>query len=254
MMRRALVVSLHDVSPLTLTACRRIFAELEALGAAPLSLLVIPDHHGRGRVSSDAELCAWLREQAGRGHEIVTHGFFHLRPGKRQESLMQRLTTRVYTAGEGEFFDLAHEEASRRYAEAQAELREAGLDPRGFIAPAWLLSGAAQAALRDAGCEYTTRLRQVSDLQTGREYLSQSLCWSVRAAWRRAMSLAWNAWLFRRLKTAPLLRVAVHPVDIEHPAIWRQIQAILRAALCERVPATYFSWLESERSKPAASA
>jgi predicted deacetylase len=251
MMPRALVVSLHDISPLTQAACRRIMVDLESIGAAPLSLLVIPDHHQRGRISSDAGLCAWLRDLAAQGHEIVTHGYFHRRPTKRHESLMQRLTTRVYTAGEGEFFDLPRDEAARRYIKGRAELREAGLEPRGFIAPAWLVSADAKNALHDEGCEYTTSLRHVTDLRTGRTFATQSMCWSVRTAWRRAASLAWNAWLFRRLKSAPLQRIAVHPVDIGHPAIWRQIQALIRAALRDRTAATYLSWIQSQRSRPA---
>jgi predicted deacetylase len=64
---RALIVSLHDVSPLTYAACMRIMPEFEALGVSRMSLLVIPDHHHRGHFAADSEFCDWLRAQAAGG-------------------------------------------------------------------------------------------------------------------------------------------------------------------------------------------
>jgi predicted deacetylase len=249
---KSLVVSLHDVSPLTFERCARIVAELEKIGVSKLSFLVIPNHHERGHVKDDAALCDWLRARAAEGHEIVTHGYFHRRTRRAQETLMQRMTTQVYTADEGEFFDLDREAASQLVRRGNAELRELGLAPAGFIAPAWLLSSEAEIALVDLGCEYTTRLRTVHDLRTARTEGSQSLCWSVRAAWRRTVSLLWNATLYRRLEHAPLLRVSVHPVDIEHPRIWAQIRRLIADALRTREPMTYIEWITAQRNAATA--
>ena len=123
------------------------------------------------------------------------------------------------------------------------ELSELGLAPRGFIAPAWLLGAEAEEALRDLGYAYTTRLRTVHDLQSGAVQMSQSLCWSVRAAWRRQISLVWNAGLYHRLLDIPLLRIAVHPPDCDHPKIWRQIRGVVTAALRTRMARTYLEAL-----------
>jgi hypothetical protein len=241
-------VSLHDVSPQTFAACREIVAQLEALGVAAISLLVIPDHHGRGRVQQDAALCSWLRELSERGHEVVTHGYLHRRARRTGEKALAKLTTRIYTADEGEFYDLDFASARELVARGNAELRELGLNPRGFIAPAWLLSSEAESALGDLGVEYTTRLGTVTDLQRGKIWKSQSLVWSVRAAWRRATSLLWNAWLFARLRERPLLRISVHPVDLAHPRIWRQIRALVCEALQTRDAVTYLQWIQERRA------
>ncbi|MEQ1860883.1 MAG: polysaccharide deacetylase family protein [Chthoniobacteraceae bacterium] len=253
MLNSLLVVSLHDVSPLTRERCEDIVAEMALLGVPRLSLLVIPNHHERGHVREDSALCEWLRAREGEGYEVVTHGYFHRRARRGDESLVQRLMTRAYTADEGEFYDLDRRRAAELVTRGNADLRELGLDPRGFIAPAWLLSAEAEDALRELGCEYTTRLRGVADLRSGVWHESQSLCWSVRAAWRRACSLAWNAWLYRRLDDSPLLRVAVHPVDIEHPRIWRQIRALIVEALRTREPMTYLDWIMRQREDSRAS-
>ena len=243
MSARALVVSVHDVSPRTRPACERILAEVSALGVESCSLLVIPDHHHRGHFFDDAAFCTWLRERARRGHEVVIHGYFHQRARRDGESAIQKMTTRVYTADEGEFYDIDRATARELVTQARDEFQKIGLDPRGFIAPAWLLGAEAEAVLREVKIEYTTRLGSVLDLRTNTTHRSQSLVWSVRSAWRRVTSRVWNAFLFQRLANRPLMRISIHPVDIEHAAIWRQIRALIARALADRKALTYHAWL-----------
>jgi len=245
---RALVVSLHDVSPRTRENCERALTALERMGVRQCSLLVIPDHHRRGHFLADPAFCAWLKARADHGHEIVMHGYYHQRDRRAGESTMQKLTTQFYTADEGEFYDLDRPAATALVQTARADFQKLGLDPSGFIAPAWLLSHEAEAALRDCGCEYTTRLGSVLDLRHARLHPSQSLVWSVRSAWRRSVSLVWNAFLFRRLATNPLLRISIHPVDGAYRAIWTQISTLIAWALHDRISLTYQNWLSSTRA------
>lgn len=216
--------------------------ELGQHGVTAVSLLVIPDHHRRGHVREDPAFCAWLQRQVAAGHEAVLHGYYHQRETRAGETWRDRLVTRAYTAGEGEFYDLPYDRAKALVARGRDDLQAVGLKPTGFIAPAWLLSDPAEQALRDLGFAYTTRLGGVWKLQNGEIERSQSLCWSVRAAWRRLSSLAWNAWLFRRLRDRPLLRLAIHPVDFAHPRIWRQITRMITAAEHHRRVMTYEQW------------
>ncbi len=246
---KALVISIHDVSPLTREATARILERLAEMGATPCSLLVVPDHHGRGHFLDDPDFCAWLKERVDSGDEPVIHGYFHRRDRKPQESARVRLATRFYTADEGEFFDISGADALRLVSQARDDFRKLRLDPGGFIAPAWLLSEGGELALRKLGFDYTTRLGTVTDLPSGRTCASQSLVWSVRSTWRRGLSRLWNKSLFRRLKTAPLLRIGIHPVDIEHRAVWRQIEELTQRALADRTPLTYQQWIETSRPR-----
>ena len=240
MRARSLVVSVHDVSPLTRGPVTAILADLDRAGIHRVSLLVVPDHHRRGHIAADPNFTAWLRDQIAAGHEPVLHGYLHQRERREAESLRTRFFTRHYTADEGEFFDLAYDAARALLIRGREELAEAaGIMPTGFIAPAWLLSDAAEDAARDLGFAYTTRLASVSDLPGRRLHISQSLCWSVRARWRRAASLAWNQNLFRRLKDNALLRVSIHPPDIAFPEIWRQILKLSSGALASRETLSY---------------
>lgn len=199
---------------------------------------------------ADREFVRWLRDLEADGHEIVIHGYYHQRPAVEGEVLRTKLITRSYTAGEGEFYDLAYEEALARIAHARDEFTASGLNPRGFIAPAWLLSREGERAAADAEMEYTTRLTSVHDLRTRRTFSSRSLVYSARNPWRRAASLAWNGALARVLsRNTPLLRIGLHPADFEHEQIWQQITGILDRVSETRSPTTYRDWIVERRSE-----
>ena len=245
-MTRHLVVSIHDVSPLTRVDTAAILEDLRTLGISKTSLLVIPDHHRRGHFLDDPNFCTWLQSLAGAGHEIVMHGYFHQRARRDDETAMAKIVTRFYTADEGEFFDITQNGARDLVEKERAEFAQLDLHPTGFIAPAWLLSAGAERALRELRCEYTTRLKTLSDFVSNRVHHSQSLCWSVRSAWRRAASLGWNAFLFQKLRANPLLRVSIHPPDIHHASVWRQVRSLLAQALAARTATTYHKWVARE--------
>jgi len=238
-MNPSLVVSIHDVSPQTWPAVERILAELATVGVTRTSLLVVPDHHHRGHFLAYPDFCEWLRQREAEGHEMVIHGYYHLREKKRGEGVADKVTTQFYTAGEGEFYDLGTYEAESLVSRALADFRRAGLNPCGFVAPSWLLSDAAFAVLKAAGLRHTTRLRVFYDLANDREIASQSLVYSTRAAWRRMMSRAWNATLFRMLRKKPLMRLGIHPPEIDYSAVWQQIMKLAGVAAREREVTTY---------------
>ena len=246
-MQRALVVSIHDVAPVTRSRVEQMIAHLAHHGVDRCSLLIVPDYHHHGRSLGKTAFANWLRELSALGHELVIHGFYHQRERRADESTHQKLVTRIYTAGEGEFYDLPYGQALRLMHEARNEFAAHGFHPTGFIAPAWLLGSEAQRAAIDAGFGYTTSLRGVLDFATGGEFISQSLVYSVRSDWRCATSLFWNRMLFSRLTKNPLLRISLHPPDIEHRGVWRQIGALVTRALRDRQATTYERWL-AERS------
>jgi predicted deacetylase len=223
---KSLVVSVHDVSPLTQTLCEEILVQLRRLGIEQTSLLVIPNHHRRAPVSEDYAFQGWLAQKVESGHEPVLHGYFHQRQKQAADSFRAKLTTEIYTAGEGEFFDLSAAEASSRAERGLEDLAFLQRRIAGFIAPAWLLGAEAESAIRQLGFLYTTRLGKVLTFGRSADVLSQSLVWSTRARWRAAMSLAWNRCLAFRLSGASLLRIGIHPSDLQHPLVWEQVRRV----------------------------
>lgn len=241
---QSLAVSIHDVSPLTRAAVERMLADLAETGISVTSLLVVPDHHHRGRIDHDQGFASWLESVEAAGHEIVLHGFYHVRDACPGSGWRQRLITEHYTAGEGEFYDLDYDEARRRMRSGREMLERAGCELRGFIAPAWLLGKEAERAAKDEGFAYTTRLGGVLDLRDGAWTASQSLVYSVRSAWRRVVSLAWNSWLARHLRPSPLVRLGLHPPDWEHAKIRAHALRLAQKASAGRRVIRYCDWIE----------
>jgi predicted deacetylase len=245
--RNSLVVSIHDIAPSNRLVVEQIIHALAPNGIRACSLLVVPDYHHEGRASEDRQFVSWLCDLDQAGHEIVIHGYFHQRERRAHETIRTQFLTQCYTQNEGEFYDLDYNEALRRIMAARDEFRAIGLKPRGFVAPAWLLGADAERAAHDADLEYTTRLRTVHDLRSGEDFPAQSIVYSVRNQWRRAVSRGWNATLFRVLKGRPLLRVSIHPPDFSHPAIWRQVVDLIKNAVPDRTVTTYQDWVAEQR-------
>jgi uncharacterized protein len=245
--QNSLVVSLHDLAPSNREVADKILSALGRLGVRFCSLLVVPDYHRQEPIMSDRSFVSWLRDLESAGHEIVIHGYFHDRPRRSREGLREKFITQFYTRDEGEFFDLNYDEAFRRIVSACDTFRKAGLTPRGFIAPAWLLSADGERAARDAELEYTTRLRSVLDLRSGDTFTAQSLVYSVQNDWRRAISLLWNSGLFQMARNGTLMRLSIHPPDYSFPAIWSQIERFINEMIPLRLPTTYRDWIAEQR-------
>ena len=88
---RALVVSVHDVSPVTREAVAGILSALAEAGIGRVSLLVVPDHHHRGNITADAGFGTWLRQLVAAGHEAVLHGYYHQRERRAGENPLHAL-------------------------------------------------------------------------------------------------------------------------------------------------------------------
>ena len=84
------------------------------------------------------------------------------------------------------------------------------------------------------GFVYTTRIGSIRILKPSKEVKSRSLVWSTRAAWRVLASLGWNKALAIAKNGAPILRVSIHPADVQHKLIWWQIRKIITTARRER--------------------
>jgi uncharacterized protein len=247
---KKLVVSIHDVSPLTQTVTKSILTELNELGIGQTSLLVIPNHHHRAPVRHDSGFKEWLISAVEKGHEPVLHGYYHLRRGRPDDSWRSKIVTEFYTASEGEFFDLTEREARERLKNGLADLAFLSREISGFIAPAWLLGNEAEKAVRALGFKYTTRVATVNAFD--KVIQSRSLVWSTRARWRVVSSLSWNGALAKLVRKADLVRVGIHPPDYSTPEIWRQIRKLLTEFKTDRTSVSYENFItQSTQTNPS---
>jgi predicted deacetylase len=244
---KTLIVSLHDAHPGSRAAIADQLAFLATYGIRTTSILVVPDFHHVGPASKDAAFCEAVSAWQSQGHELVLHGYFHDRLNSPRETLATLFWTRLYTSREAEFLDLPADEARVRLRRGREMFAAQGWNVRGFIAPAWLMSSATLGLLEELGFTYTNRLRDIIPFERGvrREIIrSQSLCYSTRASWRRFASAIWNKKLFGKLRETNLIRLSLHPRDLEFPLLRRQIDQILRSALKRGFqPSTYAEYV-----------
>ncbi|HVU49384.1 MAG TPA: DUF2334 domain-containing protein [Polyangia bacterium] len=242
--RPALLVSLHDVSPLTLADSERALDLLAASGltAPSLTVLAIPRHEGRAPLDEDAATVRFLRGLADAGATLVMHGLTHRMPG-RAWTPAGFLRGHVFARGQGELLRATAAEAARALDEGADILRRAGLDvaTRAFVPPAWLLSPAARDVVERAGFVFYETFAGI--VHAGRLRAPRVIGWgSLNAV--ETYATAVYAGLQARLPARDT-RLAVHPADLRRAS---QPRAIARALgrLRERTrPQSYDSYLAS---------
>jgi len=241
---RAICIALHDVAPATWPLCERLLAMLAAVGDPPVTLLLVPDYHRHGRLDRDRAFCSAIERRLARGDEIALHGYFHLdeQPVRMPLDWARR---RIYTAGEGEFAPLDADEARQRLERGLRLFEGLGWPVYGFVPPAWLMGPGTRTALAAAGLRYTTSLGRIYRLPSWQALPAPALTYSVRSGWRRRLSQAINTWRLRAAHGQGLLRIALHPVDAEHPQVLDQWQRLIARALGERRAMTKHRWLET---------
>jgi len=239
---KSLIVSLHDAHPGSQAQIAEQVAFLATYGINCSSILVVPDFHHEGLTAQNTSFCETASAWQSAGHELVLHGYFHDRLESPPESLSTLFWTRLYTNREAEFLDLPSATARQRLENGRALFESQGWRGRGFVAPAWLMADGLPNLLAEMNFTYTTRVGEIIPLLPGTHKIksSRSLCYNTRAAWRRFASGIWNKNLYGRLRDTDLIRLSLHPRDLEFPLMRRQIDQIIRASLKRGfTPTTY---------------
>lgn len=238
---RALCVSVHDVSPHTWGACRRLLRGIEEVQRIPVTLLVVPHFH-RIPFADIGAYRGWLDRRLEEGDELALHGYVHLDEGPKPVTLRERFARHVYTLREGEFSAIDAREAKQRLEMGLEWFEERGWTAEGFVAPAWMMSEGTWRALENFPFRYTTTMRRFYLLPRKQELLSPSLVYSARNGWGRWLSRVWNTALAGALSASPLVRLSLHPGDAKHPRMIAHYQRLIERMLETREPMTKASF------------
>jgi len=233
----SLLVSIHDVTPALAEGVARLWALCAERGVRP-ALLVVPDWHGEWPLEAHPAFVAWLRARAGEGAEIVLHGERHDEVGLPRR-FADELRAWGRTAREGEFLTLDAAAARERIERGRARLRALGLDPVGFVPPAWLARDEGHRAAGGTGLGFSEDDRAIHLFPSGRRVPSPVVRWSARGAVRAWGSLAVARARWALQGGARLPRIALHPQDLGHPATAAALGPTLDRWLARHRPITY---------------
>ena len=233
----SLLVSIHDVTPALADGIVRLWALCAARGLTP-ALLVVPEWHGEWPLEAHPEFVAWLRARAADGAEIVLHGERHDEAGLPRR-LSDELRAWGRTAREGEFLTLDGAAAGERIARGRHRLRALGLEPVGFVPPAWLAREDGHGAAGRAGLGFSEDQHAIRLFPSGRRVASPVVRWSARTPLRAwgSLAVARARWTLQR--RAPLPRIALHPGDLGHPATAAALGPTLDRWLARHAPISY---------------
>jgi predicted deacetylase len=240
----ALLVSLHDVSPLTVDDCRRAADMLYQLGvsAADLTVFVIPHHEGVTTIDAHAPTVAFLRELADAGACLAMHGLTHRMPG-RAWSPAGIIRAHVFARGQGEMYKCDAADTTRRLEEGMALLRRAGLSEatRAFVPPAWQLSPAGREVVERAGFDFYEMFGGIVHRNGLRA--RRLIGWGSLNA---VEAMATAIWADMQSRRSPAdTRLAIHPADMRRPRQTHAVQRTLQRLLPRMRPMNYGAYLQS---------
>lgn len=244
--RRTIAVALHDIEPATFERCALLREWLDERGVDRVTLLVIParDLHPLGERSP--EMVSWLSARRRAGDSIAQHGFRHEQLRRGELSRQTLAHARGWRAAE--FVGLDGEETRRAVNAGWRLLKLAGVEPDGFVAPAYAYTPALRQALAPkfrwwAGLLRLHGMRADPHEDDAREPLSPTWLaptWSLASdnPLRRPLSPA----LIRigSMLSAHTLRLDLYPSDLQRRRQMRALeQALGRADGHRRRAITY---------------
>ena len=234
-----IAVALHDIEPATFERCALIRDWLDDHGVDRVTLLVIParDLHPLGERSP--EMAGWLAERRCAGDSIAQHGFQHertRRAGRSPQSLLCSPARRT-----GEFVGLDPAETQRAVNAGWRLLKLAGIEPDGFVAPAYAYTPALRSLLPRrfrwwAGLLGVHR-RAPNDQEPRGRLLAPAWGIGTESPLKRILSPA----LIRAggLLGGHTLRLDLHPADLQHPRQMIALEWVLSRAGARREAITY---------------
>ncbi len=222
----AIAVALHDVEPATFERCALIRDWLADCGVDRCTLLVIPAPDSHPFYQRRPELADWLLERVAAGDAVAQHGFRH----HRGSAARGRLTGRADRSAE--FPGLKPEETVAGVEAGQRTLALAGLDPRGFVAPAYAYTPALRAVVRERFDWWSTLVR----VRGNGARFAPAVGLRDGSPLQRTLSPA--AVRAGALAASELLRLDLHPADLERPGNVRALEWVLRRS-AHRTAVTY---------------
>jgi len=234
MTARTIAVAVHGIEPATFERCALIRDWLDDHGVDHVTLLVIParDLHPVGERAP--AMVDWLSERRLAGDSIAQHGFQHsgaCRGGGPREAL-----GRPYRPRHGEFVGLDGAETRRAVHAGWRVLKLAGIEPDGFVAPAYAYTSALHRTLAErfrwwAGLLRVHRAPAEGGLSV-REPLAPAWSMTARGPINRLLSPP----LLRAAAMLPLstLRLDLHPADLARPRHMMALEQVLERSHARR--------------------
>jgi predicted deacetylase len=235
----SLAVALHDVAPSTFARCVAIRRWLIERGVAAATLLVIPAPR-LAPFFEAPELVEWIEDRLRAGDVVAQHGLAHRQRCRARAS--RQWLARLQAGAEAEFVGLDPKTTARFVTGGRHVLEQAGISPRGFVAPGYAYTPALRDELDRRFEWWATRARVHRPAAVGAPMRSWALTLGTSAIAKHRLS-PFVVRAGARFVGA-LMRLDVHPADFDHRSHVRTLESVLSHAAA-RTPVTYDDLLAS---------
>ncbi|WP_354701386.1 hypothetical protein DSM112329_01700 [Paraconexibacter sp. AEG42_29] len=226
---KRIAVALHDIEPGTFERCALIRDWLDDHGVDRVTLLVVPAGDLHPFQDRSPALADWVAERVALGDTVAQHGFQH-RQVRPPSGLRRAVSPRAHGSAAAEFVGLDDAEARRAVAAGRRVLKLAGITPRGFVAPAYAYTASLEQALAPTFDWWASLNRLFTDHGRRSDYLPAM---SIGAGGSRSIGgRLTSPWGVRAsaLLGGPLLRLDLHPSDLDQPGRIGAAEQVLRRA------------------------
>jgi Uncharacterized protein conserved in bacteria (DUF2334) len=218
---RTIAVALHGIEPASFERCAVIRDWLDDHGVDRVTLLVIParDLHPVGERAP--AMVEWLGERRIAGDAIAQHGFQHAGCGRHRH---------------GEFVGLDGAETRRAVHAGWRVLKLAGIEPDGFVAPAYAYTDALHETLaqRFRWWAGLLRLHRPPSLAGPGPRGPLSPAWSLTATGPVNRLLSPSLLTAAGMLPLASLRLDLHPADLARPRHMMALERVLERAQTRR--------------------
>jgi predicted deacetylase len=236
--RRQVLVSVHDVTPAHTVRIQKIFSLFSDIGLTQYALLVVPNYHGAWPLDEHPGFAADLHRRQEAGMEIFLHGLRHDEEGLRR-TIGQALVAAGRTNREAEFLALSPADAATRVDRGLEILHRCGLNPVGFVPPAWLFGRGTVQIIRERDLPITEGILAVTHMHWRRRLMAPALGWDTRKRWLVKACAALAALRCLVERSRGIVRLAVHPQDVDDPVAGPSLRKTLRRLLETREAVSY---------------
>lgn len=241
-----LAFALHDVTPFHRQRIERAEACFARWGIEKATYLFIPDYHARHAAASP-EFAAWCRRERPFAVDWFLHGYYHRECSAPRPPREIRSAAEIRCGeSEAEFAALDDDATEARLTDGRKVFEDClGFAPRGFVAPRWAFRPTLLSKLTAHRFEWTESYRNIVHLPSDRQFSAPVLTWATRTVVRKWTSILGIPALSLLHSRTPLLRIAVHPFDFDHPRTICSIERAVRSALHTRQQVVYDELLGS---------
>ena len=234
---RSIAVAVHDIEPATFERCALMRDWLDDHGVDRVTLLVIPARDLHPLARRAPEMVQWLDERRRGGDVIAQHGFQHAQ--LRRASWPRQMTRRSTQRRAAEFIGLDSQETRQAVDAGRRVLKLAGIEARGFVAPAYAYTPALHEVLAVRFRWWASLLRV--HCRDGAQTNANPLAPAWRLGATGSLNRALSPLLVRgaALACGRTLRIDLHPGDLDHPRHMLALESVLGRAGGRRTAITY---------------